>query len=91
MLDIIEQLLETILNLSYYRIDGTTDKKLRIKLINEFNEGKGLQGRKNIFLLTTKVGGVGVNLTGADRVIIFEPDWNPMNDSQAKERALRIG
>lgn len=43
MLDIIEQFIENSLNLNYYRIDGTTDKKLRIKLINEFNEGKGLE------------------------------------------------
>ena len=44
-----------------------------------------------MFLLTTKVGGLGVNLTGADRVIIFDPDWNPSTDMQAKERAWRIG
>ena len=44
-----------------------------------------------MFLLTTKVGGLGVNLTGADRVIIFDPDWNPSTDVQARERAWRIG
>ena len=42
-------------------------------------------------LLTTRVGGVGVNLQGADRVLIFDPDWNPMQDLQARERAWRIG
>ena len=44
-----------------------------------------------MFLLTTKVGGLGVNLTGADRVVIFDPDWNPSTDVQARERAWRIG
>jgi len=42
-------------------------------------------------ILTTKVGGLGVNLIGADRVIIFDPDWNPATDLQARERAWRIG
>lgn len=44
-----------------------------------------------VFLLTTRVGGLGVNLTGANRVIIYDPDWNPATDSQARERAWRIG
>ncbi len=44
-----------------------------------------------LFLLTTRVGGLGVNLTGADRVVIFDPDWNPSTDLQARERAWRIG
>lgn len=42
-------------------------------------------------LLTTKVGGLGVNLTGANRIIIYDPDWNPATDTQARERAWRIG
>jgi len=41
--------------------------------------------------LTTRVGGLGINLTGADRVIIFDPDWNPSTDVQARERAWRLG
>lgn len=44
-----------------------------------------------VFILTTRVGGLGVNLTGANRVIIYDPDWNPSTDSQARERAWRIG
>jgi SNF2 family DNA or RNA helicase len=42
-------------------------------------------------LLTTKVGGFGLNLTGADRAIILDPDWNPANDNQAVDRCYRIG
>lgn len=42
-------------------------------------------------MLTTRVGGLGVNLTGANRVIIYDPDWNPATDAQARERAWRIG
>ena len=45
----------------------------------------------DIFLLTTRVGGLGINLTGADRVVIYDPDWNPSTDTQARERAWRIG
>lgn len=45
----------------------------------------------NVFLSTTRVGGLGVNLTGANRVIIYDPDWNPATDTQARERAWRIG
>ena len=44
-----------------------------------------------IGLLTTKVGGFGLNLTGADRAIILDPDWNPANDNQAVDRVFRIG
>lgn len=44
-----------------------------------------------LFLLTTKVGGLGVNLTGANRLLLYDPDWNPSTDTQARERAWRIG
>ena len=44
-----------------------------------------------LFLLTTRVGGLGLNLVGADRVILFDPDWNPSVDIQARERCWRIG
>ena len=44
-----------------------------------------------IFMLSTKAGGLGINLTGADRVIIYDIDWNPQNDIQAMDRAYRIG
>lgn len=44
-----------------------------------------------VFISTTRVGGLGVNLTGANRVVIYDPDWNPAIDAQARERAWRIG
>ena len=59
----------------------------RLKLIEEFNENQD----PFAMLLTTRVGGVGLNIIGADRVVIFDPDWNPMTDVQARERAWRIG
>ncbi len=59
----------------------------RIPLIDRFNHDESIF----MFILTTRVGGIGVNLTGADRVVIFDPDWNPSTDMQARERALRIG
>ncbi|CAG7723285.1 unnamed protein product [Allacma fusca] len=74
-------------NYSYLRLDGSTTIGSRQPLIKKFNEDPSIF----IFILTTKVGGLGVNLTGANRVIIFDPDWNPSTDLQARERAWRIG
>lgn len=71
----------------YMRIDGDTEIALREEICNYFNKDP------NVFcgLLTTKVGGFGLNLTGADRAIILDPDWNPANDNQAVDRVFRIG
>ncbi|KAJ4954603.1 hypothetical protein NE237_011386 [Protea cynaroides] len=86
MLDILENFL--IANgYSYLRMDGLTPVKQRMALMDEFNNSTDVF----IFILTTKVGGLGTNLTGANRVIIFDPDWNPSTDMQARERAWRIG
>ena len=74
-------------NYNYLKMDGTTSIGARQGLINKFNNSKDIF----VFLLTTKVGGLGVNLTGANRVVIFDPDWNPSTDTQARERAWRIG
>ncbi|XP_068579280.1 DNA excision repair protein ERCC-6 [Cebidichthys violaceus] len=74
-------------NYSYVKMDGTTTIASRQPLIARYNGDKSIF----IFLLTTKVGGLGVNLTGANRVIIYDPDWNPSTDTQARERAWRIG
>ncbi|VDM32496.1 unnamed protein product [Hydatigera taeniaeformis] len=78
---------------TYLRMDGGTPTAQRQRLVEEFNSTSAVEGPQNIFLflLTTRVGGLGVNLTGADRVLIFDPDWNPSTDAQARERAWRIG
>src|SRR6202021_3804564 len=60
---------------------------IRQTLVYEFNKDPSI----HVFLLTTRVGGLGINLTGADRVIIYDPDWNPSTDVQARERAWRLG
>ncbi|KAJ8361388.1 hypothetical protein SKAU_G00179130 [Synaphobranchus kaupii] len=72
---------------SYLQMDGTTSIASRQPLIAQYNQDTSIF----IFLLTTRVGGIGVNLTGANRVIIYDPDWNPSTDTQARERAWRIG
>ena len=74
-------------NYSYLRLDGNTGIGSRQPMIQKFNTNPDIF----VFLLTTKVGGLGVNLTGANRVIIYDPDWNPSTDLQARERAWRIG
>ncbi|KAF3796343.1 CHROMATIN REMODELING 8 protein [Nymphaea thermarum] len=86
MLDILENFL-TAKGYVYRRMDGLTPVRQRMALIDEFNNSSDVF----IFILTTKVGGLGTNLTGANRVIIFDPDWNPSTDMQARERAWRIG
>ena len=93
MLDILERFVEHLPQLNdeshfnYLRMDGSTPIVKRQQLVDTFNTNTYF----HVFLLTTKVGGLGVNLTGADRVIIFDPDWNPSTDLQARERAWRLG
>lgn len=72
----------------YSRIDGSTDHEDRISAIDEYNAPNS---NKFIFLLTTRAGGLGINLTSADVVILFDSDWNPQADLQAMDRAHRIG
>ncbi|PAN31705.1 hypothetical protein PAHAL_5G438900 [Panicum hallii] len=86
MLDILESFL-TACDYQYRRMDGLTPAKQRMALIDEFNNTDEIF----VFILTTKVGGLGTNLTGANRIIIYDPDWNPSTDMQARERAWRIG
>jgi SWI/SNF-related matrix-associated actin-dependent regulator of chromatin subfamily A member 5 len=72
----------------YCRIDGSTAHEDRIAAIDDYNrEGS----EKFLFLLTTRAGGLGINLTTADIVILFDSDWNPQADLQAMDRAHRIG
>lgn len=86
MLDILNQFVKRS-GYSYLRMDGTTNIQTRSSLVDKFNADENIF----VFLLTTKVGGLGINLTGANRVIIYDPDWNPSNDIQARERAWRLG
>ncbi|KAH7321669.1 putative DNA repair and recombination protein RAD26 [Rhexocercosporidium sp. MPI-PUGE-AT-0058] len=87
MLNILEEFIKGLDGFNYLRMDGATPIKDRQILVDRFNNDPDL----HVFLLTTKVGGLGVNLTGANRVIIFDPDWNPSTDIQARERAWRLG
>lgn len=87
MLDILEKFVRSITGMRYRRMDGNTPIQQRQAMVDEFNNNPDL----HVFLLTTKVGGLGINLTGADRVLIYDPDWNPSTDLQARERAWRLG
>ncbi|ESO91647.1 hypothetical protein LOTGIDRAFT_122039, partial [Lottia gigantea] len=86
MLDV----LEAFLNYHghrYLRLDGTTRVEQRQVLMDRFNGDK----RIFCFILSTRSGGIGVNLTGADTVIFYDSDWNPTMDAQAQDRCHRIG
>lgn len=85
MLSIIREMLES-LNISYYYLDGSTPMEERGKLVSDFNKGNS-----DVFLISLKAGGTGLNLTGADMVIHFDPWWNPAVEEQATDRAYRIG
>ncbi|KAE8881004.1 DNA excision repair protein [Phytophthora fragariae] len=87
MLDILESFMSR-LGLACCRLDGTTGVAERQQRLDAFNAP---DSELFAFLLTTRAGGIGVNLVGADRVVVFDPDWNPSTDVQARERAWRIG
>nr|XP_060635207.1 SWI/SNF-related matrix-associated actin-dependent regulator of chromatin subfamily A containing DEAD/H box 1 isoform X1 [Anolis sagrei ordinatus]XP_060635208.1 SWI/SNF-related matrix-associated actin-dependent regulator of chromatin subfamily A containing DEAD/H box 1 isoform X1 [Anolis sagrei ordinatus]XP_060635210.1 SWI/SNF-related matrix-associated actin-dependent regulator of chromatin subfamily A containing DEAD/H box 1 isoform X1 [Anolis sagrei ordinatus]XP_060635211.1 SWI/SNF-related m len=86
MLDILEILLKHEQH-RYLRLDGKTQIADRIHLIDEFNSDMGIF----IFLLSTKAGGLGINLTSANVVILHDIDCNPYNDKQAEDRCHRVG
>ena len=73
--------------MKYLRIDGETPGTARQGLVEKFNTDTSLDA----FLISTRAGGAGLNLTGADTVIFYDHDWNPANDQQAQDRAYRIG
>lgn len=85
MLEIIRQKLETN-GISFYMITGDTAKEKRLKLVKKFNADD-----TQVFLISLKAGGVGLNLTGADVVIHYDPWWNLAVQNQATDRAHRIG
>jgi SNF2 family DNA or RNA helicase len=84
-LEIIRQYLETR-NISYQYLDGSTSLKDRKLRIADFQNGRG-----DVFLISLKAGGAGLNLTAADYVIHMDPWWNPAVEDQASDRAHRIG
>ncbi|KAJ3040915.1 swr1 complex component [Rhizophlyctis rosea] len=86
MLDILEIFLN-IHGHRYLRLDGATKPEARQTLMERFNRDE----RILCFILSTRSGGVGMNLTGADAVVFYDSDWNPAMDAQAQDRAHRIG
>lgn len=88
MLDLVQVCCLKPNGLRCLRIDGLTDATSRHEKVTKFNSQPD---RFQCMLLTTAVGGVGLNLTSADRVILVDPAWNPATDAQAVDRAFRIG
>ncbi|KAL8688214.1 MAG: hypothetical protein Q9218_005820 [Villophora microphyllina] len=82
--DVIRKLLPSV---QFLRLDGSVEASKRQQIVNQFNTDPSY----DCLLLTTSVGGLGLNLTGADTVIFVEHDWNPQKDLQAMDRAHRIG
>ena len=89
MLDMVQHnVLEKLLpSVQFMRLDGSVEASKRQDIVNKFNSDPSY----DVLLLTTSVGGLGLNLTGADTVIFVEHDWNPQKDIQAMDRAHRIG
>ncbi|KEF57020.1 uncharacterized protein A1O9_07210 [Exophiala aquamarina CBS 119918] len=87
-LNLIEQLLSST-GLTYLRLDGSVAAKKRQGLVDQFNRSKSSQSFA--FLLSAKAGGVGLNLIGASRLVLFDVDWNPATDDQAIARIHRQG
>ena len=74
--------------ISYFMITGDTNSKRRLEMCEEFNKD---DSKEKVFLISLKAGGTGLNLTGADYVIHYDPWWNPAVEDQATDRAYRIG
>ncbi|PIN15321.1 SNF2 family DNA-dependent ATPase domain-containing protein [Handroanthus impetiginosus] len=89
LLDIIEKdLFQTHMkNVTYLRLDGSVEPEKRFEIVKAFNSDPTIDA----LLLTTHVGGLGLNLTSADTLVFMEHDWNPMRDHQAMDRAHRLG
>ena len=74
-------------NITYFKLTGSTKVDERIRMVDEFNSNKDIK----VFLISLKAGGTGLNLTGADMVIHYDPWWNASAENQATDRAYRIG
>ena len=70
----------------FFYLDGQTPSEERLELCNRFNDGE-----RDVFLISLKAGGAGLNLTGADTVILYDLWWNPAVEQQAADRAHRMG
>ena len=84
------ELIEEELNqngIKYFKLTGATKVDERIRMVDEFNENKDIK----VFLISLKAGGTGLNLTGADMIIHYDPWWNASAENQATDRAYRIG
>jgi DNA helicase INO80 len=86
MIDLMEEYL-TYRNYKYCRLDGSTKLEDRRDTVADFQSDPSIF----VFLLSTRAGGLGINLTSADTVIFYDSDWNPTIDSQAMDRAHRLG
>lgn len=86
-LDVFEKLCRSR-NYGSLRLDGTMNVNKRQKLVDKFNDPNG---EEFVFLLSSKAGGCGINLIGANRLVLFDPDWNPAADQQALARVWRDG
>jgi len=86
-LDLFERL-SRLRNYAYVRLDGSMTIKKRAKVVEQFNDPTN---PTYIFMLSSKAGGCGLNLIGANRLVMFDPDWNPANDEQAMARVWRDG
>ena len=84
-LDIINRVLDQA-GISYFHLDGSTPIKEREKMVRSFQGGE-----RNVFTISLKAGGLGLNLTGANYVIHLDPWWNPAIEQQATDRTYRIG
>ena len=87
MLNLVEETVLKHMQVISLRIDGDVDAAERFERVQRFNADPTIE----VMLLTTTVGGLGLNLTAADTVIFLEHDWNPQKDLQAMDRAHRIG
>ncbi len=86
MFEIIEKELKKR-SIEYFKLTGATKIDERVKMVDEFNENSNIK----LFLISLKAGGTGLNLTGADMVIHYDPWWNISTENQATDRAYRIG